>query len=515
MHAASMLVRDGLVLVSPTETRHADILVEDGRIAAVESGLAERLAATNGERPLADRVVDARGYLVIPGLISAHYHSHDVLLRGSFEPMPLEAWYLAALPPNYPRRSREEVKARALLGAVECLRGGITTIQDLCTLHPYDPDHVAAMLEAYDEAGIRAVFALQVADTPGQKGVPFWEEVFPTAMHDALTASVKPVGESQRILGMVEEELLRWRGRHARISWGVGPATPENCSTGFLQGLAGLAEHHDTRIFTHVCESKSMALNARRHYARWGGSLIRYMEEIGLLGPRLTMAHCVWLLQEEIERIAASGACVASNPVSNLKTKSGVAPIREFLEAGVRVGLGTDNCSCSDAQNMFQSMKMFCLLAAASHPHAGPPSAADALHAATEGSAAALGLGGITGRIAPGLRADFALIDLADPSLQPLNDPIRQLVYSECGRAVRTVIVDGELVIENGRATRIDERALYDTVGRLMPALRRDLAAILERNRGLAPYLRRAHELTMAEDVGIDRFIAYRQRSQD
>lgn len=515
MQLEPMLIRGGLVLDASHSTTQADVLIEHGKIVAVEAGLADRLGAQRAGHAPPYRVIDARGHLVIPGLISAHYHSHDVLLRGSFEPAPLETWYLAAPPPNYPKRSRDEIKARAMLGAVECLRGGITTVQDLCTIYPYDPTHIAAMLEAYDEVGIRVVFAMQVADTPGEKGVPFWEEVFPKAMHDALTASVKPIGEARRILDLVEAELLRWRGRHARITWGLGPATPENCSTEFLQGLAALAERHDTRIFTHVCESKSMALNARRHYAAWGGSLVRYMQDIGLLGPRLTMAHCVWLLQEEIERVAASGAHVASNPVSNLKTKSGVAPIREFLEAGVQVGLGTDNCSCSDAQNMFQSMKMFCLLAAASHPHSGRPTAHDALHAATVGSAAALGLADATGCIAPGYRADLVLIDLADPSLQPLNDPVRQLVYSECGRAVRTVMVDGEIVVEHGRTTRIDERALYEEVGRLMPGLRRDLAAILDRNRSFAPYLRRAHELTMAENVGIDRFIAYRPSHQD
>lgn len=515
MHNSSILIRDGLVVVSPREVTRADVLINDGQITHVGSGLDQRFAAAPAIAPTVNRVIDARGHLVIPGLISAHYHSHDVLLRGSFEPTPLETWYLAAPPPNYPKRSRDEIKARAMLGAVECLRGGITTVQDLCTIYPYDPAHIAAMLEAYDEVGIRVVFAMQVADTPGEKGVPFWEDVFPKAMHDALTASVKPLGEARRILDLVETELLRWRGRHPRITWGLGPATPENCSTEFLQGLATLAARHDTRIFTHVCESKSMALNARRHYGAWGGSLVRYMQDIGLLGPRLTMAHCVWLLQEEIERVAASGAHVASNPVSNLKTKSGVAPIRAFLEAGVKVGLGTDNCSCSDAQNMFQSMKLFCLLAAASHPDPGPPTASDALHAATQGSAAALGLDGITGRIASGYRADLVLIDLADPSLQPLNDPVRQLVYSECGRAVSTVIVDGEVVVEQRRATRIDEHALYDEVGRLMPGLRRDLAAILDRNRSLAPYLQRAHALTMAQDVGTDRFIAYREPHQD
>jgi guanine deaminase len=493
----SLLIRNGLVVESPTQVRRADILVEDGIIKSVGAGPAA-----------AERVVDAAGRMVLPGFASAHYHSHDVLLRGSFEPMPLEGWFMVAVPANYPKRSRAEIKARAMLGALECLHGGITTVQDMATLYPFDEDHVAATLEAYDEIGIRAVLALQVADTPGAKGIPFWEQVVPAELHKSLTGSVKPIASGAQILEIVERQIHLWRGKHARITWGLGPATPENCSTEFLQGIASLAKRLDCRVFTHVYESKSMALNARTHYAKHGGSLIRYLDEVGLLNERLTMAHGVWLQRDEIERVAAAHAHVVLNPLSNLKSKSGVAPIREYLEAGVAVGLGTDNCSCSDAQNMFQSMKMFCLLAAASHGSEGRPTAADALHAATHGSAAALGLAGSIGRIAPGFKADLTLLNLSDPALQPLNDPIRQLVYSESGRGVETVIVDGEVVIDQGRSCRIDEEALFETVARLMPGLRSDLAKVQERNRAIAPYLRKAHELTLREDVGINRFIA-------
>jgi 5-methylthioadenosine/S-adenosylhomocysteine deaminase len=504
----TILIRDAMVISGPDEAAIADILIEDGLISRVGPGLSAALAAQAGTAPLADRIMDARGMMAVPGFASAHYHSHDTLLRGSFEPMPLESWFLHAVPPNYAKRSRDEIRARTLLGALDCLRGGITTIQDLVTVYPYDPDHVEAIVEAYREVGIRAVVAMQVADTPGQKGIPFWEQVVPEDLQRSLTGSVKPIGDADAVLGIVEAEFLRWRGTDARITWGFGPATPENCSTQLLKGLVDLAARHDARVFTHVYESKSMALNARWHYGEHGGSLIAYMDSIGMLNERLTMAHCVWLLPDEIQAVARSGASVALNPVSNLKTKSGVAATREMIAAGVRIGLGTDNCSCSDAQNMFQSMKLFCLLTAASHAETGRPDARDALDAATVGSARALGLEGRIGRIAPGQHADLSLLDLSDPALQPMNDPCRLLVYAECGRAVRHVMVGGEFVVENGRSTRIDEDALFDTIARLMPALRGELDRIRTRNAQVAPYLARAHAMTMAQDVGIDRFIA-------
>src|SRR5207249_662464 len=186
------------------------------------------------------------------------------------------------------------------------------------------------------------------------------------------------------------------------------------------------------------------------------------------------------------------------NPLSNLKTRSGVAPVRAYLEAGVKVALGTDNSSCSDAQNLFQAMKLFALL--------GGDGGQRAFAAATLGSGQAIGLGGELGRIAPGRKADITLLSLRDPAFAPLNDAVRQLVYTEPGRSVRHVIVDGRLAIENGRATLLDEDALYGDVERLMPALMRELEAIRKRNERLMPYVEEAHRRTLALDVGLDRY---------
>src|SRR5262249_35155191 len=151
---------------------------------------------------------------------------------------------------------------------------------------------------------------------------------------------------------------------------------------------------------------------------------------------------------------------VILNPVSNLKNKNGVAPLRELIAAGVDLPLGCDNCSCADAQNMFQAMKAVCLLAAGSDPPAGPPPAVRPIAAATLGGARRLGLGGDVGRIAVGQKADLVILDLADPAFVPLNSVPRQLVYGECGRGVETVLVDGAVVMENRVIRTIDEPAL-------------------------------------------------------
>ncbi|HEY3076271.1 MAG TPA: amidohydrolase family protein [Burkholderiales bacterium] len=466
-----------------------DIGISGDRIAAVEAKILVSAGA---------RVVEARDMLAIPGLVSAHYHSHDTLLKGCFAPMPLEAWLLHAVPPNYPQRSREEVRARVLIGALEALKSGITTLQDMATVHPFDPGEVDTIAQAYDDIGIRCVFALQVGDVPGSRPLPFWDELIPPALRGGATVTVRRGGSARELIERIEGERQRHAGRHPRMTWALGPATPEICSEEYLGLLAELSERANLRVFCHVYESKGNTAIARNHYGSDGGSLIRHLARVGLLNERFTLAHGVWLQPAEIEQVARAGAHVALNPCSNLKTGSGIAPVRAYLEAGVKLALGTDNSSCSDAQNMFQAMKLFALFAG--------DGGQKAFAAATLGGARALGLGDDVGRIAPGRKADITLLSLRDPAFAPLNDAVRQLVYTEPGRSVRHVIVDGRLVIENGRATVLDEDALYADIERLMPALLRDLEEIRKRNERLMPYVEEAHRRTMALDLGLDRY---------
>ncbi|CAN0387003.1 unnamed protein product, partial [Discosporangium mesarthrocarpum] len=160
-----------------------DILVKNGLISEIGTGL---------ETAPDIEIIDASAMLAIPGFVNAHYHSHDTLAKGTMEETPLETWRLLALPPQYPKRSRAEIRARTLLGALECLRSGMTTVQDMVTLYPFDPDHLDAVVEAYEEIGIRAVVALQYADIRGIDTIPFWREVFPDEMHPHLSTAAEP-----------------------------------------------------------------------------------------------------------------------------------------------------------------------------------------------------------------------------------------------------------------------------------------------------------------------------------
>jgi guanine deaminase len=233
-----------------------------------------------------------------------------------------------------------------------------------------------------------------------------------------------------------------------------------------------------------------------------------FLKRLGLLSPRLNIAHSIWIAPEEVDLLAVHGANVVLNPVSNLKTRGGVAPIPEFLRRNVNVGLGCDNCSCSDTQNMFQAMKLFSTLATLHDPEPGRPVAQDALRAAILGGATTAGLENKIGKIQVGMAADLTIIDLTDPTFVPLNSAARQIVFGESGRAVETVIVDGRIVVKDCAGLTVDEKGLREEIaGFLMTVLRKDLGAVLEQNRGLMPYLLEAYNKTVSADLGIYRHI--------
>src|SRR6266436_1752523 len=404
--ATTMVIRGGRAIL-PDSDWHAppavDIAIAGNEIAGIATSFAEAAAAPIEE-------LDARGHLVLPGFINAHYHSHDVLAKGALEEVPLESWRLYALPPQYPPRSVEEVRARTLLGGLECLRSGITTIQDMLTLYPFEDRHLDAVMQAYAQVGIRVIFSLQYADRRGLETIPYWKDVFPAELHPLLSSAAEPERQLD-LLAHFESTCLTAPPR-PRVHWALGPSAPERCSSALMARTMELARRYDIPVYSHIYESRGMALQARLTLREHGGSLIKRLAAEGALDPLLNLAHSVWLARDEIDLLAATGTGVVLNPQGNLKMKCGIAPIRALQDAGVRIGLGCDNCSCSDAQNMFLAMKLFALLAAVIDPIPGPPQAAAALRAATEAGAEGARLGQTIGRIAAGYKADLTLIDL-------------------------------------------------------------------------------------------------------
>ena len=208
----TLLLKGGRVLLPDGDWHDppfVDVAISGDRIA----GVAADYAAQSDTRI---EVIDARDHLILPGFVNAHYHSHDVLAKGTLEEVPLESWRLYALPPQYPPRSIEEVYARTLLGALECLRSGMTTIQDMLTLYPFEDRHLDAVMAAYDKVGIRVIFALQYADRKGIETIPFWKDTFPNELHPLLSTAAEPERHID-LIGHFETVCLKpRRGRGCR-----------------------------------------------------------------------------------------------------------------------------------------------------------------------------------------------------------------------------------------------------------------------------------------------------------
>ena len=494
----TLLLKGGLVLTPGADWHdppQADIAIAGDKIIGIEADYEIETADV--------AVIDARDHLVLPGFVNAHYHSHDVLAKGTLEEVPLELWRLYALPPQYPPRSSEEVYARTLLGALECLRSGITTIQDMLTLYPYDDRHMEAVMTGLRRGRHPRRVRPAICRPQGHRNHSVLEGHFSGRTASAAVDG-RRAGTPARSDRAFRADAAESSGTAAGVL-ALGPSAPERCSPELMRRTVELARRYDVPVYTHIYELRGMALQARLTLPEYSGLLIRRLAEEGTLDPRLNFAHSVWLSGAEIDLLAEHGAGVVLNPQGNLKMKCGIPPIRALQNAGVRIGLGCDNCSCSDAQNMFVAMKLFTLLAAVSDPIPGPPQAIAALRAATEAGADGARLGDSIGRIAPGFKADLTLIDTNDPTFSPMNSAARQLVHIEAGRGVRHVIVDGRVVVRDRKLTTIDETTIYEAIKTVMPDFRRDFTAISQRVAKLQPYLDRAHRQIMAAELDIER----------
>ncbi|MET0668946.1 MAG: amidohydrolase family protein [Xanthobacteraceae bacterium] len=446
-------------------------------------------------------VIDAKGKLIIPGMVNAHYHSHDVLAKGLFEEMPFDVWTLHSNPGNYGNRSQREIRLRTLLGAAESLRNGITTIQDFLTVVPQDDATVDTVLSAYEEAGVRVVFAVAVRDKAALDIAPFIPKDLPEAIRQKLAGTDRTArSELDYVAGQIKRLGLKPTPRQ---TWALAPSAPQRCSPELLEGMAALSHQHGLPVFTHVYETRPQAAAARVQ----SFSLLKLLADAGLMNEKLNLVHGVWLTPDDIGQLADAGARVVHNPISNLKLKSGVAPILDLHRAGIEVALGCDNYSCAETQNIFIAMRMLCLLPAVTDPEPGPIDAAYALRAATVNGARAVGLGGQAGALKPGLAADLTILDLNEPAFVPFNSAARQIVFAESGRAVETVFVAGRPVVRNGRLVTLDEAALAAEAAEISPAFRRDAAALASRNSDLIAPLLSANRNAWQVPLGFERYI--------
>lgn len=436
-----------------------DILVRDGRIARI---------APAGTLPPEGRVVDARRRLCTAGMVNGHTHSHEGFFKGRCENLPLELWMNNVRPLKPIPFTPRQVYLRTLIGGIEALRSGTTTLVDDLNVSPtLDPALVEAAMQAYRDLGIRAYVGMTLFDRPFFRGMPFVDEMFPPDLLAELDTMPKPDGRA-----LLDYAQALWGGNHwskGRVACIAAPSAPQRCTDGFLREIRALADALDMPAMIHVQETRLQAVAGPLMYGR---SMIQHLDALGFLKPRTTIIHGVWVTPEEVALVAARGATVQHNPLSNLKLGSGVAPLRRYLDAGVNLSLGTDGCGSIETVNMQAVVAATALLQKIrGDDHTRWLGAEEAWHAATMGGAIGLGRGTELGAVEPGRIADLALYRLDGMPFVPLNNPKGQLVYNETGAGLDLLLVEGEPVIEAGRLTRIDEAALLAEIGEEHAAL--------------------------------------------
>jgi guanine deaminase len=447
-----LILSGGLVLRGDARglrTERREVLVQDGRIAAL-------LPESEAGPPEAEHIC-AADRLVIPGLVNAHTHGHGALGRGAVGDRVLLEMFLGAAGAINGGRGLDDKRLTAELSAAELIRRGCTACYDLFVELPGPtPEGLDAVAEAYAGAGLRAVVAPMMADRTLWQALPGLAEALPGPLRaQAVALATPPFADS---LAACRAMLRGWRQDRALVRPALAPTIPLHCSDAFLTGCRDLAAEHDVGLQTHLGETKTQAVIG---LARYGRTLTAHLQALGLLGPRFSAAHGIWLDADDIARLAEAGiAGVAHNPMSNLRIGSGVAPARRLLEAGVNLGIGTDASNTSDGQNMFEATRLGAFLSrlADADPE-GWLSAEEAFAAATTGSARILGFDRV-GRIEPGWAADLVLLDLAAPHYVPLRDPLRQLVFAENAASVTDVMIAGRMVMRDRVLLTLDEARL-------------------------------------------------------
>ena len=393
--------------------------VEDGKIVEISKKI-------TGET---EHVIDGKGKLLMPGLVNGHTHLSMTLLRGVADDLALMTWLQDHVWPIEAKMEESHIKAGADLGIVEMIKSGTTCFNDMYW-------HMEIVAKSVENSGMRAVLSTPLLDVmgPEQRG---------KLLHGG-------------------EKLIKTLKGHKTITPSLGPHAPYTCSEEMLHKVSDLQEKYDVRVHMHVSETEDEVNNMKNDR---GKRPFEYLDGIGFLNEQMVAAHGVWVNENEMEIMKNRGVSVVHNPVSNMKLAVGVAPVPEYLEKGIVVGLGTDGAASNNSLCMFEDLKIAALLHKLHSKNPEILSAKKSLEIATLGGARALGLGDKIGSIEVGKQADLILIDLNKPHLTPFSNPVSHLVYSARGDDVSHTIVDGKILMEDRELTTLDEESVLKEAG--------------------------------------------------
>jgi 5-methylthioadenosine/S-adenosylhomocysteine deaminase len=384
--------------------------------------------------------LDTTGSVVIPGLINAHSHAPMVIYRGLADDLRLQEWLEKYIFPAEAKTvSREMVRAGTRLAALEMIQSGTTAYADMY----YFEEEIARATKA---AGMRGVLGQTIIQ-------------FPVA--DAKTPQEGLSRTEAFIKEFIKDDL---------IVPAVAPHSPYTLEAKDLLASRALATRYGVPLLIHVAETEVELGTSQKVHG--GMTPVGYLQAIGFWGPRTVANHGVWVNPADMKILRSHQVAVSHNPESNMKLASGIAPVREYLASGITVGLGTDGAASNNDLDMFEAMRFAALLqkVKTGDPQAIP--AATALEMATIGGAKALGLDRQIGSLEVGKRADLAIVSMVSARQTPMYDPVSHLVYASRGDDVRTVMVNGKLLMRDRKMLTLDEPAVLGEARKLAAAVR-------------------------------------------
>ncbi len=392
----------------------------------------------NNEQSKPMKIINGQGLLALPGLINTHCHAPMSLLRGYADDLPLAEWLEEQIWPAEANLTGEDVYWGTMLSIVEMIKSGTTTFADMYFF-------IEDMSKAVEKSGLRSVLSR------GLIGVG------PSALE-----GLKDTRELYKsVHGMAD----------GRITLMVGPHAPYTCPPGYLKEVIKIVEELNIPVHIHLSETAGEVEDSIKAY---GLSPIKHMEKAGLFNYQVLAAHCVHVTNEDIDILANNNVAVSHNPCSNLKLASGISPVPKMLKKNIHVSLGTDGPASNNNLDMFEEMKFGSLIQKTRENDATVLPAIETLKMATVNGAKALGLDGQIGSIEKGKLADIILIDLNKSHLWPQHSLTSHLVYSARGSDIETVIVNGNVLMENGKLLSIDENLTYSNAHRCAQRLVQD-----------------------------------------
>ncbi len=422
-HAGILTMEEG------REIFEGEVWVEDSRILYVGTGkdIDEFFERTGRTCMIWDEEIDCQGNLLMPGFKNAHTHSGMTFLRSFADDLPLDEWLHEKIFPAEGKLSKEDIYENTRLAVLEYLTSGITSIFDMYI----EPEPVA---KACEEMGMRCVEA-------------------------------SGLNNFTQSLALMENSYLQCNKEGSLISFRLGFHAEYTCSRELLEGVAALARKYKAPVFAHMCETEKEVEECRERY---GMTPVEFLDSLGIFDYGGGGYHCVYMSEKDKEIFARKGLSVITNPASNLKLASGMAPIQDFLNRNINIAIGTDGPASNNCLDMFREMFLVTGLAKVREKDAAVVDAMDVLKMATVNGAKAMGLTDCD-VLAEGKKADLIMIDLNMPNMQPLNHIAKNIVYSGSKQNVKLTMIDGRILYRDGKFyTGCEPTQIYEKVNSII-----------------------------------------------